>query len=957
MTEVTIKGNFLPLTLKKIRIGNPNAIISPKLSFNRLNFLFKITPFKTQKLFRNRSFYPKDINNLAVSKATPLIFNFLISILRNPIFVLILFVLFSFSRSNAQNPTITKDTFSTQTGVFPHVSTQDTLKPDTTGIQPTTKKSSNSLEATVNYKCTDSLHFKVKNRQTIMYKAVDINYEKINLKADYVEVDFKKNQVFAKGLPDSTGKLRGTPVFTEGDQSFKSTTLSYNYKTRKGVIEKVITQDGEGYLHGERVKKMPDDVVYQRKGMYTTCNAEHPHFAFKFNKAKVIPGDKIISGPAYLTIQDVPTPLLIPFGYFPNKKNQRSGIIIPTYGESANRGFYLERGGYYWAINDYLDLTLTGDIYTRGSWRVNPQFRYAKRYKYSGNLDLAIARNVSGEPGDPGYFNNRDFSIRWSHRQDPKARPNSNFSANVNIVSNKYNKYNPGQMNDYFSNTFQSSISYQTRIGDNYNLTINANHSQNTSDKSVNISLPQITFTANRFTPFKRKNPVGRTRWYENISISYSANAENRISTYDSLLFKPQTLKKMKNGVRHSIPISSSVKILKHLNLTNSININERWYFQTINKYWVDTTGQAGGNTPGGYVQTDTVYGFKAAHDFTLSSSLNTRLYGMYSFKYGPVKAIRHVMNPSVSFSYNPDFSSPFWGYYKQYQKDAQGNMAQYSIFEGGIYGSPPTGKAGRISFSISNNLEMKVRNRKDTLTGMKKVALIDNFTISTSYDLTRDSLRWSKVQMSGRTTLFKNLTINYSSSWDPYILDSAGTQNLNQFEWKVNRRFLRLDNTNWNLSLNYSLQGKSAKSGKGTPPGMSPNDPEYQDYLLYPESYVDFDLPWRLSFAYTLNYTANHKYPAYKEEVIRKVVQTLMINGDLSLAPRWKIAFSTGYDFERKKLSQASINIYRDLHCWEMRFNWIPIGYLKSWNFQINVKSAMLQDLKLTKKKDFRDR
>lgn len=251
----------------------------------------------------------------------------------------------------------------------------------------------------------------------------------------------------------------------------------------------------------------------------------------------------------------------------------------------------------------------------------------------------------------------------------------------------------------------------------------------------------------------------------------------------------------------------------------------------------------------------------------------------------------------------------------------------------------------------------MKVRNRKDTLTGMKKVALIDNFTISTSYDLTRDSLRWSKVQMSGRTTLFKNLTINYSSSWDPYILDSAGTRNLNQFEWKVNRRFLRLDNTNWNLSLNYSLQGKSAKTGKGTPPGMSPNDPEYQDYLLYPESYVDFDLPWRLSFAYTLNYTANHKYPAYKEEVIRKVVQTLMINGDLSLAPRWKIAFSTGYDFERKKLSQASINIYRDLHCWEMRFNWIPIGYLKSWNFQINVKSAMLQDLKLTKKKDFRDR
>jgi len=829
----------------------------------------------------------------------------------------------------------------------------DSLAPDTAKIIPqdAQTQNSNALDAPVTYKCTDSLRFQVAGSKVIMYKAADIHYEKINLKADFIEVDFKKDKVYASGWPDSAGVVRGTPVFTEQDQSFKASSMTYNFKTRKGVIQKVITQDGEGFLHGERVKKMEDNTIHQREGMYTTCNHEHPHYAFKFKKAKVIPGDKVITGPAFLSIEDVPTILVIPFGLFPNKKGQRSGIIIPTYGESANRGFYLERGGYYWAINDYLDLTLTGDIYTRGSWKINPALRYVKRYKYSGNLDVSLARNISGEPGDPGYFDNSDFQIRWSHRQDPKARPNSTFSSNVNIVSNKYNQFNPGQMSDYFSNTFQSSVAYQTRLGENYNLTVNASHSQNTSDKSVNISFPQITFTANRFNPFKRKERVGRVKWYENISMSYSSSAENRVNTYDSLLFKKETLKKMKNGVKHSIPISSSIKVLKHFNLTNSINYTERWYFQTIRKEWQADTSL----TAGGFVRTDTAYGFKAARDFNFSSSLNTRIYGMYSFKAGPVMAIRHVVNPSVSFSYNPDFSSPFWGYYEEYQRDNKGTMAQYSIFEGGIYGSPPAAKSGRISFSISNNLEMKVRNRKDTISGTKKIALIDNFTISTSYDLARDSLRWSKVQMSGRTTLFRNITVNYSSTWDPYALDSTGTRNINRFEWDVNRRLLRLDNTSWNLSLNWKLESKPRD--KKNLRGLQPDDPDYEDFMNYPENYVDFDVPWRFNFAYTLNYSASHKYLKYEHQAIRKVVQTLMVSGDVSLAPRWKIAFSTGYDFENKKISQASVNIYRDLHCWEMRFNWIPIGYLKSWNFQINVKSSMLQDLKLTRKKDFRDR
>lgn len=905
-------------------------------------------------------FFPKDINNRSQIRFESHFSKSLSSSFWKQIFTLIFIVLIidnSLFSQNIVSDTIKKDSITlvdtTRLHNIEDNVLSDSLVDDTTKIVPKPKES--VLEDIVNYKCTDSLHFRVKEQKVYLYKNVEISYQKMKLTADYVDVNFKLNEIFASGWPDSTGKIRGTPVFTEGDQSFKASKIRFNFKTNKGYIENVITQDGEGYLHGAIVKRMPDDVIYQKGGMYTTCNLDHPHYAFQFNKGKVIPGDKIITGPAYLTIEDVPTPLFVPFGLFPNKKGQRSGIIIPSYGESANRGFYLERGGYYWAISDYLDLTLTGDIYTRGSWKINPQLRYAKRYKYSGNLDFSLARNISGEPGDPGYFNSRDFQFRWSHRQDPKANPNSNFSANVNIVSNKYNQFNPTQMNDYFSNTFQSSISYQTKIGQNYNLSINANHSQNTLNKTVNVSLPQLTLTGNRFNPFKRKNQIGKPKWYENITMSYSLNAENRINTYDSLLFKKETLKNMQNGFKHSIPISSSIKLFKFINMTNSINYTERWYFRTIQKAWIDTTDWNQDTIASGYVRTDTAYGFKAARDFTFSSSLNTRLYGMFTFKKGPVIALRHVVSPSVSFSYNPDFSTSFWGYYKTYQKDAIGNMDKYSIFEGSIYGSPIANKTGRVSFSISNNLEMKVRNRKDTVNQVRKIPLIDNFTISTSYDFMRDSLRWSKVQLSGRSTLFKNITLNYSSTWDPYILDSTGKKNLNQYEWKVNHRPLRLDNTNWNLSLNWNLSSKS--KGKAGKPPMNPNDPEYQDYLLHPDNYIDFDIPWRLNFAYTLNYTANHKYPFYKEEVTRTIVQTLNVSGDISLAPRWKIGFSMGYDFENNKIPQASLNVYRDLHCWEMRFNWIPIGYLKSWNFQINVKSPMLQDLKLTKKKDFRDR
>ncbi len=838
--------------------------------------------------------------------------------------------------------------------------TVDTLGIDT--IAKTVKPKKEVIEAPVMFKGQDSLRFDVKGKRVFLYKLADISYQEINLKADFIQMDFENNSIYATGLKDSTGKTIGKPIFKEKDQEFKSEVISYNFKTEKGVIQKVITHDNDGYLHGIKVKKFPDKTINVSSGSYTSCNLDHPHFAFKFNRAKVIPENKIVTGPAYLTIQDVPTILVIPFGFFPNKKGQRSGIIIPTYGESAERGFYLERGGYYWAINDYLDLTLTGDIYTRGSWRISPEMRYIKRYKYSGNLNLGYARNVLGELGDANFSDRRDFSIQWSHRQDPKARPKSTFSSNVNIVSGSYNRYNPNTINNYFQNTFQSSITYQTRFGDNVFLNVAANHSQNTSTHAVNVTLPVITLSVNRFYPFRKKEATGKKAWYEDISMNYTSNAENRINTLDSLLFTDAVFNDMQNAVKHTIPISNSIKVLKYFNLTNSINYNERWYFKTIRKNWVNDSLITATDTTVGYVDVDTVNGFEAARDFSFSSSLSTRIYGMYTFKKGPVMAVRHVVNPSISFSYNPDFSSEFWGYYKPYQKDAKGTMGEYSIFEGAMYGSPPSAKSGRISFSISNNLEMKVRNRADTVTGTRKIVLIDNFSINTSYDLARDSLNWSKVTLSGRTVLFKKLNLTYSSSWDPYVLDSTGKRNLNKFEWDVNKRLLRIDNTNWNLSLNYAFEPKAKKDESGKSKkvvrqtSISPEDPEYQSYLANPDSYIDFDIPWKFNVSYTIRYIANHSYVNFMHDTERDLIQTLNLTGDVSITPKWKISFSTAYDFEAKKLASASLNFYRDLHCWEMRFNWIPIGGMKSWNFQINVKSSMLQDLKLTKKKDFRD-
>ena len=859
------------------------------------------------------------------------------------------------------------DTLGTDTVLMPKtsiaardsVANHDTVVPQEN--KPAQKQAA-FIDDKIERSCNDSTVQDFKNNKIYYYGDAKVVYGDITIEAAFIEFDFEKRTVFAKGLRDTMGKLYGAPIFLEGDKRYNSETMTFNFDTKKGIITKVFTEDAMGYIHGAKIKKLDDNTINIKSGSFTTCsNPEHPHFEFHFGKAKVIPDDKIVTGPAYFKLAETPLPIGVPFGIFPNSKGQRNGILVPSWGESANRGFYLENGGFYWGINDNLDLQLVGDIYTRGSWAVKPTLRYNKRYAFNGSFSGSYAVNKIGSKGSADYNESTDFKVRWVHKQDPKARPKSSFSADVYIVSSNYNKYNAISSNEYLSNTFQSSIAYQTSIGSLFNFTANASHSQNTLTRVMTVTLPEVTLTMNRVYPFKNVGKPGKKRWYKDMYVSYTANAKNYVSMADSLYFKPGWLDNLQNGIQHRIPISMPVKLFKYVTWTTSVNVLDRMYFRYFEKQWVEDPSMP----KGGYLKTDTINQFRNVFSFDVSSSMTTKIYGMVNFKKGPIRAIRHVFTPSIGFSYNPDFSKDFWNYYSTYY-DANGIEQLYSMFQGNVYGTPPSGQSGRINYSFGNNLEIKVPSRKDTITGVKKVKVIEDLTLSGSYDLAKDSLNFSYLSVSGRTTLFKKLSVRYSSMWDPYILDSAGRKQLNQFEWDVNKRLFRKNSVAWNFSLSYSLDNNTFKNKKNkganntatrqfnTSPLAS--EEEMNDIRSNPGGYVDWTTQWSLSLSYNLTLSNNPSYINYLLQDDRKVIQTLGVNGNINLSPKWKVSVQTGWDFELKKLSYTSLTIYRDLHCWEMRFNWIPLGTYKSWNFQINVKAAALQDLKLTKKKDYRD-
>jgi len=826
---------------------------------------------------------------------------------------------------------------------------------DTVSVKDSAKvsKKKSSIDNPIMSNADDSTIYSLDGKTAFLYGNAFVSYQNMELKARYIEFDMEKKQVFASGLPDSTGKIVGRPVFKEGNQTYEMDVIHYNFDTKRARISGVVTEQSGGYMHSEVTKKMEDNVVNMMNGKYTTCDLDHPHFYLAITKGKMIPEKKIISGPAYIVIEDVPLPLFIPFGFFPNTRSRASGIIIPEYGEESNRGLFLRGGGFYFGMGDYLDEKITADFYSRGSWGIRSQTNYKLRYKFSGSLHLEASTIVTSEKGLSDYQKENTYWIRWNHSQDAKAHPNSTFQANVNFGSSNHNRFNARDLNNVLANTFNSSISYsKVWAGTPFSMTSSLNHSQNNIDSTVNIGFPKISFNMAKIYPFKRKNAIGAPVWYEKIGFSLATTLDNRVNVKENDLFKKSVVDSMQNGMKHDIPLSTSFNILKFITLSPGTNYSEFWYLKTIDKTWNPITKT---------VETDTINGFKRGYQYNAAVSLSTKIYGTFQYKKtSKIQAIRHVLTPSVSLSYRPDFSAEHFGFYKTVQTDSTGkNFQTYSIFEKGIYGGPGGGKSGVLSFSLSNLIEMKVLAPNDTVNPVKKVKILEGFNINSSYNLLADSMNWSDISVSGRTNLFNKININFSGVFSPYAIDAKGRL-INKYEFNSTGKFARF--VRGNLGFDFSLNSSKGTPGgdKGSrqsgiptsenPLGTSPDGSFFGESMgtQYGMDYVDFDVPWNIRFSYNLSYSK----PGYESSLI----QTLSFSGDLSLTPKWKIGFSSGYDLKNKKLTTSSVNFFRDLHCWEMRMTVVPIGFYKSFSFQINVKSAILQDLKYTKRDHYLD-
>lgn len=809
-------------------------------------------------------------------------------------------------------------------------------------VQPA---SSSGLTSMVSYGARDSMRFDLINEIVYLYDSSYVEYEDMTIRAKYIRIDFRNHVISAQGDTNAQGEYLTKASFADAGQAFEANKLDYNYVTQKGRIVEVTTQQGDGYIITEVLKKDSAGVIYLSHGQYTTCDLDHPHYSIRAEKMKVIPDDKIITGPAYLQIADVPTPLAVPFGYFPNKKGRASGILIPSYGESPAWGFFLKDGGYYWGVSDKLDFALRGDIYSRGSWGVKTFSNYKVRYKYGGNVSLRYARNYNGDRELPTSQIVNGYSFRWTHQQDPKFNPSVQFGANVNINSSSYNQYNSTIANDYLSNTFQSNVRWVKtwKFG---SFSTNLSHSQNTLTHNVDIGFPSATFNVNRFYPFKNEERVGKAKWWDKIGMSYVTEFKNSLLIADTLL-NPQNFEqpnyysstispKIRTGLRQQIPIATSFNVLDHYTLTPAITFNSITQFKTIRKTW---------NADSAKVYTDTVNGAHASFDFTTSLSLSTKFYGFYQLDRTKFQTIRHVITPTASVTYMPDFSDPKYGFWGEVQSSPQGAVSQYSIFEGGIFGSSPAGKVGALGVSLMNSWEGKLRNNEDTNSVQaERRMLIDALNFGASYNFMAEHFNWSAISGSLRMKLFRLFDLNTAFSADPYMMSATGVR-IERFEIKNNNRLARL--TSASMSLGTSLRpggfgaSENRNSGRGT-------QAEVDMINANPAAYIDFNVPWSLNLQYNLVWQKYGLNPT--------ITQTMRVSGDANITPKWKIGFDSNYDFTRKEFSYTSLNVYRDLHCWELQFNWIPFGFRQSYNITINVKSAVLQDLKMTRKRDWYD-
>ncbi len=820
---------------------------------------------------------------------------------------------------------------------------------------------SGGLDSKITYSAKDSMVFDIINQKIYLYGNSEVTYEKLNLKAERITLDIKNSVVQAKGSTDSTGKIIGKPKFEEGTNKFDADSMLYNFETRKGLISNVITQEGDGFIHGSAVKKTPKEEYYIADGKYTTCNnEEHPHFYIQAKKLKVIPEDKIITGPADLYILDIPTPLAVPFGFFPNKKGRKSGIIMPKPGNSQNLGFSMKEGGYYWGINDKVDLALLGDVYSRGSYRLSAGSSYAIRYKYQGSVRLDYSVTKTGLKGDYiNYREQKNYGIHWRHQQDAKAHPTRTFNAEVNVVSNKFNAYNRINVEDIQQSSFNSNINYTKRFANTpWSFSAYASQSQSTQTKLVNLILPGATLNMNQINPLRRKNAVGTPKWYENIGLSYSTSTRNELKFADTAfkyLTRPDTLlNKLSTGLTHTASLGTNFKALKYFNIQPSVNYTENWHLKQVRKN-VTTVRNVTNTQDSAYTITqDTTKGFYQSRAVNLAVSANTTLYGMYQFKRGNVQALRHVMRPSLSFNYIPVLhKNPF------YQLGAIGATPAQTVYYDpylGAYASANTSaiNQGNIRLALINNFEAKVKSKKDSATGgTRKVQVLDLLGVDAAYNIFADSLQLSNINLSARNVFFKIINVTSGAQLDPYTYNDSTGGRINKFQYSKNKQLTRL--TSANLNVQFNLNSKSTVPNK---PKVA-NDAELQMIQNNPYNYVDFTVPWNASVSYNLNYTETKRI-LYRTPptipVSNNIVQSIQFRGDVNITPKWKVGVTTGYDIKTKQFTYTNIDIYRDLHCWEMRFTVVPFGPQLGYFLNLNVKSGTLQDLKLSRRRSWYD-
>lgn len=856
--------------------------------------------------------------------------------------------------------------------------TADTIAPAADSIPDKKKKNTDAVEDPVYYESSDSMVWS-RTGNAYLYGDCSVKYQKVQLDAAVISMNMDSSVVRAHGITDSTGVATGIPVFRDGDTPYESDKISYNFKSKRGYINNVFTAQGDGFMMGEAAKKDSTGAFYARNGKYTTCDAENPHFYIALTRAKVRPKKDAVFGPAYLVIEDVPLPLAIPFGYFPFTSSYSSGFIMPSYGDDTERGFYLSDGGYYFAISDKMDLKLTGEIFTKGSWGVGAASTYANRYRYSGNVTFNYLVTKEGEKGLPDYGVGKNFRLQWNHRQDPKAHPNSNFSASVNYASSNYERsnlhsiYNPV----YNSQTVRtSSVSYSKTFPEiGLTLSTTMNVSQNVQDSIISLTMPSLSVSLSKKYPFKKKKRAGDEKWYEKIYLSYSGQLSNSVTSKEDELFEKNFSTEWRNGVKHSIPIGATFQLFDFINITPSINYTERWYLNKINQSWDTATNS---------VVRDTVSGFNRVYDYNMALSMNTTLYGFYQpagfLKNSRVHMVRHVFKPTVSFTYSPDFGTDHYGYYDTYTyTDDKGEVrtVEYSPYSNGLYGVPGKGKTGSVSLSISNNLEMKWRTKSDSL---KKVSLIDEIGGSISYNMAAKTKPWSNLSTRLRLKLSKNYTFSMNAVFATYAYEFNENGQVvvgDRTEWSYGR-FGRFQGMSQNISYTFNNstwkkikklfgsdeeeldaddeaaeeanaeEKETSKSLAESSKGKSKNAD------VDPDGYMPFKIPWSFSVSYGIMMSEDRSRPIDVKDMRYpyKYTQNVNFSGNIAISDNWRINFSSGYSFEDKKLTTTTMNLSRDLHCFEMSCG-IVLSPYTSFNFSFRATSQMLADALKWDKRD----